>query len=388
MEITEEIRKTLDELKSAVSDVRELDGRVKAIESKGEKPDALLAEQVAKADKRLDELEAKYDRSLRDAEGAPEAKDGATERLVKFLRDGVNPDGKEVKALDVATSATAGNLTNPGYLREIQAGIVEFSPMRALVRTMSIGGPSVNVPKRSSTGGAAWVEETAARSDTGDPAFGLVNIAPFELYARVEVSRQLLEDAEFDIAAYLREDMTEQFGVAEGAAIVAGNGTGKPLGLIDATGGIDTVNAADQTTWILSADDLFDLFYNVKDGYARRGSWAMNRLTLPVIRKLQDAAGNYLWAPALAPGDPSTLLGRPYTEAVDFPAPTAGAYASGDRPIAFGDWRRAYMLVDRVGMTIERDPFTGADNGLVIFRARKRVGGKPMLTEAAKALQF
>lgn len=391
-----EVKEVLAELKGAFADVKTLADRVSALEAKGEKPDALLAEQVRKADERLDALEAKYQRLANMAPAgsdAPEADDAkARAALDEWLRkgtvEGSYQKAVELKALSVGTPTAGGNLTNPGYLRELQKAIVELSPVRSRARVLTIGGPSVDVPKRTQTTAAAWVTETGQRSNTQQPAYGLVNIAPFELYARVEVSRQLLEDAEFDVAGLLREEFAEQFAVAEGLAFLKGDGSGKPVGLLDATGGVDVIAAQDSTTFELHQDDLFALFYGLKGAYAARADWWVNRATLPLIRKMQDSAGNYLWAPPLAAGDPSTILGRPVLEAPDMDAPASGVFAADKRPVMFGDLRRAYFIVDRVGLSVERDDYTGADNGLVVFRARKRVGGKPMITEAAKALEF
>lgn len=391
----DEIKEVLSEVKSAFAEVKALADRVNELEKRGEKPDALTAEQWTKANERLDQLEAKYQRLANmaggnDAPAGDEAK--AREALEAWLRKG-EVDGSyrkevELKALTVGTPTDGGNLTNPGYLRELQKNIVELSPVRGRARVLQISGPSVRVPKRTQTAGAAWVSETGLRSNTQQPAYGLVELAPFELYARVEVSRQLLEDAEFDVAGLIREEFAEQFAVAEGLAFLKGDGNGKPVGLLDATGGVDVIPAGDSTTFELHQDDLFALFYGLKGAYAARAEWWVNRATLPLIRKMQDDAGNYLWAPPLAPGDPSTILGRPVLEAPDMDAPTSGVFAADARPVMFGDLRRAYFIVDRVGLSVERDDYTAADNGLVVFRGRKRVGGKPMITEAAKALEF
>jgi len=180
----------------------------------------------------------------------------------------------------------------------------------------------------------------------------------------------------------------EQFGVREGAVFISGTGTNQPTGLLNSSTGIDSVSANEDTTGTLQVEDLFDLAYGVKAEYARNGAWMLNRATLPLIRAFETSAGGYIWSPSIAPGDPNTILGSPYVEATDLDAPTAGTFASGAQPIIFGDYRRAYTIVDRTGVQIQRDPFTLAASGQVRYIARKRVGGKVMIAEAAKSLDF
>jgi HK97 family phage major capsid protein len=137
----------------------------------------------------------------------------------------------------------------------------------------------------------------------------------------------------------------------------------------------------------LQAEDLFDLFYGIKSAYALRAVWMLNRSTLPLIRAFETSAGGYIWSPGIAAGDPPNILGRPYLEATDVQAPlAAGTYGLAEKPIAFGDFRRAYTIADRVAVQVQRDPYTLAASGQVRFIARKRVGGKPMIQEAAAYL--
>jgi HK97 family phage major capsid protein len=125
------------------------------------------------------------------------------------------------------------------------------------------------------------------------------------------------------------------------------------------------------------------MFHAVKTAYAANGRWVMNRATLGSVRKLKDTNGRYLWDPGLGLGQaPPTILGAPYTEMPDMPNEGSGTF-----PIAFGDWKRGYKLVDRVEMTIVRDPYTIANAGQVKFFARRRVGGQVILGEALRLLK-
>ncbi len=164
--------------------------------------------------------------------------------------------------------------------------------------------------------------------------------------------------------------------MAEGAAFVTGDAVGKPEGLL-VNADVAETNSGDGGA--ITADGLIDLFHAVKTAYARNGTWLMNRQTLGEVRKLKDSQGQYLWQPGLQAGVPGAILGAPFVEAPDVPDIAANA-----TPVVFGDFRRGYLIVDRVQMSVLRDPFTQATSGNVRFIARRRVGGQVVLAEAIR----
>ena len=285
-----------------------------------------------------------------------------------YLRRGaaaLNAD--EQRALTVANDASAGYLAPPEYGNEILRTVVEYSPIRAYARVMQIAGPEVRYPKKLTGTNAQWVSEIEDRPES-TMTFGQVTLAPHELATFVDVSKQLLEDAAYDVEGELRTSFAEDFGVKEGAAFVNGDGVGKPKGILQATGIQQIVTGAAATLGTAPADLLIDAMSKLPSVYAQNGAWLMNRTTLASIRKLKDAQGAYLWQPSIQVGAPSTLLGRPIIEAVDMPSIAAGAF-----PIVFGDFS-GYRIVDRVGVSVLVDPFSKATNGITRFHARKRVG--------------
>jgi len=321
-------------------------------------------------------------------ENAPTGRKAFDEWLRAGTINGMERKSVEVhKALDLATAAGAGVLQDDAYLADIMKTVVEFSPVRSVARVINISTTAIDIPRRTQTAAAAWIGETSTRTETTNPNYELVNIPAYELYARADVSLQLLEDSEFNLESELAMEFGEQFGVAEGAAFVSGAGTASPLGFVDDTDGIDSVAMNEAAAGTLQAEDLFDLFYGIKSAYALRAVWMLNRSTLPLIRAFETSAGGYIWSPGIAAGDPPNILGRPYLEATDVQAPlAAGTYGLAEKPIAFGDFRRAYTIADRVAVQVQRDPYTLAASGQVRFIARKRVGGKPMIQEAAAYL--
>jgi HK97 family phage major capsid protein len=363
----EVVTKALNEFQASV------DARLKDIETKAAN-DNKLAE-------RLDKLEAKANRP---GAGIRHDNDNdaklETKAFNSFLRGGVaSLDEIEKKTLNAGTPASGGYVVAPEYSSKIIEKLVQFSPLRGLASVMTIGGSEVYIPVLDTGIAGGWVTETGTRAST-EPTFDQMNFKVFEFAGYVPVSQQLLEDSFIDIQAFIAGHIQKQFGKSEATAFMVGDGNGKPTGLLHTPADYASVTAAADASDII--DRLIETFYKLPGAYAANGSWIMRRETMGVIRAAADnATKGTLWSDSLANGTPATLLGRPVYESVDMdllPAATGTTY-----PIVFGDIASAYQIVDRVGVGIMRDDYTGADNGTVKFRARRRVGGAPVLTEAA-----
>ena len=218
--------------------------------------------------------------------------------------------------------------------------------------------------------------ESGTRAETTGYNVGLEEIPAHEQYALVDISEQDLEDSVFDLEAEMQSEFSEQMAKAEGTAFVSGDAVGKPEGFMTNTS-VSEVNSGSGT--LLTADGLLTLVHSIKSDYGRNGTFVFNRTTLAAIRKLKDTAGQYVFQAgmSLESGAPNTILGYPYIEATDMPNVGAGNY-----PVAFGDFQRAYMIVDRIALAVLRDPFTQATTGNVRYIARRRVGGQVILAEA------
>ena len=285
-------------------------------------------------------------------------------------------DDAEKKALTVSNDSTGGYLAPPEYVRELLKTVTEISPIRSIARVRSTGQRSVQVPKRTSTFAAQWVAESGTRSETTGYNVGLEEIPAHEYYAMVVISEQDLEDSVFDLEAEMQSEFATQFAKAEGTAFVSGNAVGKPEGILTNTS-VSSVNSGNGTA--LTADGLLTLVHSIKSEYSRNGTFVFNRGTLAAIRKLKDTAGQYVFQAGmmLTGGVTNTILGFPYIEATDMPD-----VGSGTKPVAFGDFNRAYMIIDRIQMAVLRDPFTQATTGNVRYIARRRVGGQVVQAEA------
>ena len=302
----------------------------------------------------------------------------AWDTFMRKGKEGMNE--MELKALTVGTDATAGNLAPAEYVNELIKVITEISPVRSVARIRQTSNKEIEVPSKTATFAAAWTAETGTRSETTGYTTSLNTIPTHELYALVDISSALLEDSVFDLEAEMNTEFAEQFAKAEGAAFISGNGTNKPTGITNGSTVASTTAAAAAT---IATDDLMDLVHDLKSEYARSAVFMLNRSTLGAIRKLKDTAGQYIFQTGFSgqSGLPNTILGHPYVEAPD--VADIGASA---KSVIFGDFRRGYMIVDRVALSVLRDPYSQASSGNVRYIARRRVGGEVVLAEAMRVL--
>jgi len=373
-EAAEEAAKTAEEARQ--QRIEELGGSVKELTETTARIETALKRPGAGAEAdSVSEKRVSWNRFLRFGEK------GVSPRGV--LKDAVGPD--EIKASLVSSDDTGGGyLAPPEYFAELIKEVTEISPFRTLARVFSTTRQSIQVPKRTAQFSASWQAEQESGSEATGLTYGLQEIPTHMLRAIVDMSHELMEDAVVDMESELSMEFAERFALAEGTAFVTGNAVGRPEGILDNTDIAETVSGSASTIAYTDgqANGLIDLFYAIKTAYSRNATWVLNRTTLGAARKLKDADNNYIWQPGLAMGIPNTILGAPYVEMPDMPDEAANAY-----PIAFGDFRRAYYIVDRVNMSVLRDPFTQATSGAVRFVARRRVGGQVVLAEAIRKLK-
>lgn len=336
------------------------------------KADPVISAEDVKAIKaRMDKLEAKANRPLAANNNHPVSDNENSEKkaFVSYLRRGIeriSPD--EVKALTVSTDANGGYLAPEEFGSELIKLLNEYSPIRSYARVVNISAPEIKYPRRVSGTAATWVAETEDRTESG-MTFEQVTLTPFELATFTDVSNQLLEDNAYGLEGELLADYAESFGKTEGVAFVKGTGTGQPRGIMTATGIKEVktgVAAAFPST--NPADVIIGMYHQIATSHAQNGAWLMNRNTLSLIRQWKDGTGRYLVLDPITAGGVMTLLGRPIVEMPDMDDIGAGKF-----PILFGDLS-GYRIIDRVGLSTLRDPYSLAAKGQVRFHARKRVG--------------
>ena len=281
-------------------------------------------------------------------------------------------------ALQIGTDSEGGYLVPDEYERTLVEALEEENIFRQMAKVIKTSSGDRKIPVVASKGTASWIDEEGAFPESDD-SFGQVSIGAYKLGTMIKVSEELLNDSVFDLQSYISREFARRIGAKEEEAFFTGDGKGKPLGVLAATGGAETgVTAASATA--VTADELMDLYYSLKSPYRKKSVWVLNDSTIKAIRKLKDNNGQYLWQPSLVAGTPDMILGRPIKTSAYMPAIAAGA-----KTIAFGDFSY-YWIADRQGRSFKRLNELFAATGQVGFLASQRVDGKMILAEAVKVL--
>jgi len=303
----------------------------------------------------------------------------------------------DTKALSVGSDPDGGYLVTPDTTGRIVQRIYETSPMRQVASTVSIGTDSMEGLNDLDQNGFAWVGETG-RTEGTTAQLGKWSIQVHEAFSWVTATQKVLEDSRLDLESWLATKSADRIARGENAAFVAGDGQMKPRGITTyptaatadasrAWGTFEHINTGAAGAFRTRSgdtnpvDDLINTIYALKAGYRNNATWMTSRAVLRDARKLKDGQGNFIWQPAMVAGQPSSLLGFSIVEAEDMPA-----LASGSLSMAFGDFREAYQIVDRVGLSLLRDPYT--QYPYVAFKFRKRVGGGAISFDALKFVRF
>lgn len=399
--ILAELQKTFEDFKA------EREAELKGIEAKfadvvqTEKVDRINSE-ITKLQQSLDEVNAAL--AALKVGGAGDGKPLSAEKKAhatafnQFFRRGVENGLRdlEVKAALRTDSDPDGGYVAPDEMEStIDRVLGTVSAMRSISRVMSISAGAYKklVNQGGATGG--WVGERQSRPETSTPTLVELSFPAMELYANPAATQTLLDDARISIEQWLADEVSVTFAEMESAAFVNGDGVNKPRGLLAYDTVADASYAWGKLGYIASgvaaaltdsthngADALTDLVYAIKQGYRQNSRFLMNRKTQAVLRKLKSKTEElYLWQPSIQVGQPATMLGYPVVD--DDNMPDVG---SDKFPIAFGDFQRGYLIVDRMGVRVLRDPFT--NKPYVHFYTTKRVGGGVQNFEAIKLLKI
>lgn len=355
------------------------DERLAEIEKKSS-ADPLLEAKVDRLNKRLETLSISLSQ--------PSAAAVQTETKTawsRFIRTGDETALMEAKSLS-STDGDGGYVAPIETENMIDRVLEEASPIRRIATVRKIGTGLFRKPVSTSQAAAGWAGESDARPETTAPTLKLLDFPAGELYAMPAATQALLDDSVADVDAWLAEEVRDVFAAQETAAFVGGDGANKPKGFLSYQGGADALQeVATGAAGDFIAGDQYDtllaLTYALKSRYRPGSSFVMNRRTLSTIRTIKDADGNYVWTPGQEAGNPSTLLGYPVIEAEDMPDIAADSTA-----VAFGDFRRGYLIADRQGVRVLRDPYSAKP--YVLFYTTKRVGGGVQDKDAIALMKF
>jgi len=294
----------------------------------------------------------------------------------------------EGKSLSTAVNSDGGYLVDPQTSATVQSVLNATASIRAIASVVTVEATSYDVLVDHTDVGAGWATEADPSVETDTPQIDRITIALNELSALPKASQRLLDDAAFDIEAWLAGRIADKFARAEAAAFINGDGVDKPKGVLAHT----TVDN-DVWTWgnlgyvpsgvdgDVTGDAIISLVYALGAQYRANGAFVMNSKTAGLVRKLKDADGRFLWSDGLAAGEPAQLMGYPVLVAEDMPDADTDSLS-----IAFGDFAAGYTVAERPDLRILRDPFSAKPH--VLFYATKRVGGDVSDFAAIKLLKF
>lgn len=296
-----------------------------------------------------------------------------------------NAEGRRAQvqaAMSVGDNSSGGYLAPVEWDRRISHAQLAKSPMRRLATVQSTSVGAYSTLWNNQAWASGWVGEAAARPETTSATLSPIVFGAGEIYANVAATQRILDDSGIDVEQWLASQLEEEFNRQEGIAFITGNGTNKPFGLLSYItggaaaaqhpGGVLDVVPSGNATLIgadvgASIDTLIGFMYGLAAPYRQNATWLMNSLTAATIAKYKDGDGNLIWRESMIVGMPATLLGRPVE--FDENMPNIGA---GNMPIAFGDFKAGYLINDRIGTRILRDPYT--NKPFVMFYVTKRVG--------------
>ncbi|MFC4291496.1 phage major capsid protein [Sphingorhabdus arenilitoris] len=308
-----------------------------------------------------------------------------------YLRTGAE---MELKSVSGAVAGDGGYALPQEIDAIIDATLKTASPIRAIANVVQVGSAGYRKLVTQNGVASGWASETGARGQTSTPLFAEILPSFGDLYANPAASQAMLDDAQFDVEAWLASEIASEFAKAEGSAFVNGDGADKPTGFL--TGPVsnadDNIRAFGTLQYVASGaegdfddedpqDRLIDLVQSLRAPYRQGAVWVMNSATLAKIRKMKTADGGFLWQAGLAAGQADTLLGYPVVEAEDMPDMAAGSLS-----IAFGNFKAGYLIAERGETAILRDPYS--NKPYVHFYATKRVGGALSNSEAIKVMKF
>ncbi len=355
--------------------------------------DVVTADKVERINKALDDLTLKMKRPQL---GGPE-KDQPTEHKRAFeayVRKGETHGlfDIEAKSMSVGSNPDGGYLVPAETEAEIGRLLSNASAMRAISDVRQVSASVYKKPFAITGAASGWIGEAAARPETASATLAELQFPTMELYAMPAATQSLLDDSVVNLDQWIAQEVRTVFAEQESQAFVTGNGVNRPKGFTDyakvadaswtwgnigyiATGVAGAFAASNPT------DKLIDLAYALKAGFRQNAHWVMNRKTQGVIRKFKDGQGNYIWQPAITADGKASLMNFPITESEHMADIATDSYA-----LALGDFRQGYLVVDRVGVRILRDPYSSKP--YVLFYTTKRVGGGVQNFEAIKLMKF
>lgn len=362
-----EVKQMLEEINKTFGSLKE------AVEKKAS------TEEINRIQDALDKLEVKMQRVNVGASGSTETMTDIEKKEIEefktYGRTGTIGETLEKKAMSSDSAPDGGIFLPENIATQIITRLRKISPIRQIADVVTIGkGNDYKMPREkgdSYEGG--WVGEKQERPATANDTFEIVRIPVHEMYAQPQITQNLLDDAAFNFEGYIADRIANRFAQLEGKAFILGDGVNQPEGFLS-NKEIEKIEAK------LDFDGLMNLIYSLDAEYSAGAAFLAKRTSIRDIRVLKDLNGQYLWQPSTQIGQPNTVLGYAIQEADDMPTAGVGAL-----PVAFGNFREGYQIVDKTGFVTIRDPYTSKP--WIKFYTTKRVGGGVKKPETIKILK-
>ncbi|UDF03233.1 phage major capsid protein [Asticcacaulis sp. AND118] len=388
-----EVRTVLHEVLTAFEAFKTAnDQRLSALEKK--QSDPLIDDKVERIEQGLQTAQSRLERLMSHTSRPELSAAQAQPDEVKAAWDGYMRSGRVTVELKAGLSTASGSGALAPYETErfIERRLAQVSPLRSLATVRTVSSTTFRKPISTAGVAAGWVAETASRPETDPATLSLMEFPAAELYASPAATQALLDDSFINLDEWLAAEIEDSFAAQETAAFVSGDGTNKPRGFLSYTTVANASAAWGQIGYVASGaasgfassaptDALMDLIYTPAAQYRPNAHFVMNRRTAATIRKFKDADGHYVWQPTQQAGQLPQLLGYPVQEIEAMPDIAANA-----TPVAFGDFARGYLIVDRAGLSVLRDPYSAKP--YVLFYTTKRVGGGVQNFDAIKVLKI
>lgn len=347
-----------------------------------------------KMEARFDEINAVIEREEKQlererlaGEGKKEPAKATTDQrqlFAKALGGEAHNIREYLNAFTLGDDEQAGSLTAPmEFVDELIKGLDDFLWMRQICHGVGpIGaGQSLGFPYRSTDATSAeWTTEVAAAGEETTLEYGRREFKPYRLAKLIKLSKTLMRHAPM-AERTIMDEMIYRIGAAQENAYLNGSGTNQPLGVFTASAnGIPTTRdvATGNTATAVSFDGLINAKYSIKEQYIRGASWIMHRDLAKTLALIKDTNGQYIWQPAVALGQPDTLLGHVAHMSEYAPNTyTAGKYAA-----VFGNFFEGYWYCDADTVYIQVLNELFAVNNQVGYLVEYFGDGMPVLPEA------
>ena len=404
-ELLEALEGLEQKLASASEDAREaLEAQIAEQKTKIEELEAKVAAKpegdeapVTKSD--LEDLEAKMRAPGFISQRSETERSKELDAFADYLRKGEERmDRTKATDLQASTDASGGFAVPEELVRQIIQIEREMSPLRQVCSVRTAGTSDVKQLVAHGNAASGWVGETTARTQTNTPDLAQRTATFGEVYAMPRAYQHVLEDAFFDVEAWLSGEVGRQFAEVEGVAFLSGDGTNKPVGILnglsfnsssavnDATGAFQVINSGVNNA--LAASDLAAAEFlrqtvvpSLTTGYHAGAVWMMNKATYAEIATWVDGNNRFYLNENIANPAEQRLFGYPIVINDDMDNIDEAAHSA---PIIFGNFQRAFQIIDRTGVSMLRDPYT--NKGSVMYYTRKRVGSMVLDANAIKVV--